>query len=286
MIQNHATLSEIRQYLKKKLNVVYSDSETSTMLNMIMEHLGYPHPESILNPHHQPGIATATQINEIVPDILASRPIQYILGETSFLDLRLHINENALIPRQETEELVHRIIKGAGDSPAQILDLCSGSGCIALALKMAFPEAKVSGLEISPGALVLARENGELNQLKVNWVKADLLHAAEIPLEGKYDLIVSNPPYVLMSEKALMEKNVLDFEPHSALFVENDNPLEFYRAIGSLSSEILVDKGVLWLEINERFGPHVSELLKDSGFKQITVHKDIHEKERFVEARK
>lgn len=286
MIQNHATLSEIRHFLKKELAAVYSAGETSSLFNMIMEHLGYPFPETTLNPDFQPGPEITAQIKEIVPDIHKSRPIQYILGEITFLDLQLQINENALIPRPETEEMVHRIIMENRNKPQRILDLCSGSGCIALTLKNKFPEAMVTGVEKSPGALDLARQNSKKNQLSVNWIEADLLRPEKIHLGEKFDLIVSNPPYVMECEKAEMEKNVLDFEPHDALFVEDHDPLVFYKIIGRLSADILASKGVLWLEINEKFGCQVKETLEESGFTQIKILKDIHEKERFIEARK
>ena len=144
----------------------------------------------------------------------------------------------------------------------------------------------VTGVEKSPGALDLARQNSKKNQLSVKWIEADLLRPEKIHLGEKFDLIVSNPPYVMECEKAEMEKNVLDFEPHDALFVEDHDPLVFYKIIGRLSSDILASKGVLWLEINEKFGCQVKETLEETGFTQIKILKDIHEKERFIEARK
>ncbi len=286
MLQNHATLSDIRKYLQKELAMIYSEGEVRAMVNIIMEHLGHPSPQAFLNPQHQPGVASVAQINEIVSDIHTKRPIQYILGKTSFLDLSIRINEDALIPRSETEELVHRIINGTKKPPERILDLCTGSGCIALALKNAFPEAHVTGLDNSIKALKLARSNGEKNQLEVEWVHGDLLSTDSLPIAGKFDLVVSNPPYVRMSEKALMEENVLDFEPHSALFVADEDPLVFYKAIARLTPEILPAGSTVWLEINEIFGAEVADLFENSGFKQTLIYKDIHEKERFIQARK
>ncbi|MFO7669057.1 MAG: peptide chain release factor N(5)-glutamine methyltransferase [Bacteroidales bacterium] len=285
MLQNHATLGDIRKYLQKEVSQLYSGGEINALVNMIMDYCGYPSPGPILNPQHQPGANTVAQINEIVTDIHTHRPIQYILGETSFLDVTIHIDENALIPRPETEELVYRIIHSTKHPPLHILDLCTGSGCIALALKNEFPSARVSGLDNSIRALELARKNGEMNQLEVNWIQGDILSLESTLFPVKYDLVVCNPPYVLMSEKTLMERNVLDYEPHAALFVEDHDPLVFYSAIARLSPEILPESGTLWLEINERFGREVSGLLEDSGFTQIIIYKDIHEKERFIKAR-
>lgn len=285
MLQNHATLAEIRKYLQKELAEIYSEGESRALLNIILEHLGHPSPEAFLHPDLEPGSARVAQINEIVREIHTLRPIQYILGSTTFHDLTIHIDENALIPRPETEEMVQLIIRKMKDSPTNILDLCTGSGCIALALKKEFPEAMVSGLDNSRPALKLARINGEKNQLEVQWLQEDVLHIKASLLPAKYDLVLSNPPYVLESEKAQMDKNVLDFEPHAALFVEEKDPLLFYRAISQLAPEILSPGGSVWLEINERFGAQVASLMIEAGFSQTIIHKDIHEKERFIEAR-
>jgi len=285
MLQNHATLREIHIYLQKEMAQLYSGGEINSLVNIIMDHCGHPSPGFIVNPQHQPGAAIVAQIKEIVADIHTHRPIQYILGETLFHDLIIQIDENGLIPRPETEELVDRIIKGRKDPPGFILDLCTGSGAIALALKKAFPNSHVTGLDNSPMALNLAMKNSVNNQLEVEWIQGDILTAEASLFPDKYDLLVSNPPYVLKSEKALMEKNVLDFEPHSALFVEDADPLVFYKAIASLSGKILSKGASLWFEINERFGHDLTRLMKDSGFTQVTIHKDIHEKERFIEVK-
>ena len=285
MLQNHATLREIHIYLQREVAQIYSGGEINSLVNIIMEHCGHPSPSHIVNPQHQPGAAIVAQIKEIVTDIHTHRPIQYILGETLFHDLTLHIDENGLIPRPETEELVDRIIKGTKDPPGFILDLCTGSGAIALALKKAFPDSHVTGLDNSLLALNLARKNSEINQLEVEWIQGDILTAETSLFTKKYDLVVSNPPYVMKSEKALMEKNVLDFEPHSALFVEDADPLIFYSAIANLSGKILLKGASLWFEINERFGQDLTRLMVDSGFTQITIHKDIHEKDRFIEVK-
>ena len=286
MLQNHATLSEIRKYLQEELALSYSGGEITALLKLILEHIGHPSPEPFLNPELRPGPETVAQINEIVRDIHTMRPIQYILGETKFLDLTIRVNEHALIPRPETEEMVHRIIKTADLSHAKILDLCTGSGCIALALKKAFPDSLVTGLDKSTRALELAHANGKDQRLEVEWLKGDLLLTESIHLQGKFDLLVSNPPYVRMSEKTLMAENVLNYEPHLALFVQDEDPLAFYKAIARLAPGILSENGCIWLEINESFGEEVRGLMEKSGFTQTIIHKDIHEKERFIEARK
>ncbi len=176
MLQNHATLAEIRKYLNKELAKIYSEGESRAQINIIMEHLGHPSPEAFLHPDLKPGPAMVAQINEIVREIHTLRPLQYILGSTTFHDLSIQIDEKALIPRPETEEMVQLIIRKIKDPPTNILDLCTGSGCIALAFKKEFPEARVFGLDISSPALELARINGEKNQLEVEWLQEDVLH--------------------------------------------------------------------------------------------------------------
>ncbi len=285
MIQNHATLREIRLYLQKEISKIYSQGETNAIIKLIMEHCGFPSSQSFLNPDHQPGNATVTQINEIVSDIHTHKPIQYILGETSFYELNIRIDENVLVPRPETEEMIYKIAGNQPGTPGRIIDMGTGSGCIALALKKQYPNAQVTGLELSPEALNLARLNGKHNHLEVQWIQGDIL--GDNPLNGhsKFDLIVSNPPYVLNREKSMMDRNVLDFEPHAALFVEDSDPLIFYRALARLSGASLSSNGTVWLEINENFGADVARLMSDSGFTQTFIHKDIHEKQRFIEAR-
>lgn len=285
MLQNHATLSEINNYLKKEVSKIYPPGETTALVKWILDHCGYPSTRLLLDPQLQPGSETVAQIKEIVSDIHTHRPIQYILGEVQFFDLYLRVDERALIPRPETEEMVHAIVNDIKNPPYNILDLGSGSGCIALALKKAFPEAGVTGLDISPGALELARINSENNQLEVNWIQGDILDGELKLTHDKFDLVVSNPPYVRFSEKKMMERNVLDFEPHSALFVDDDNPLLFYKAIVSLSAGISSPGAWIWLEINEKFGREVSSILAQSGYSQIAIQKDIHEKDRFIRAR-
>lgn len=285
MLQNHATLREIRKHLHAELSEIYSRGETDSMVTLILEHCGYPSPEHILSPQYKPGTATLAQINEIVTEIHTCRPIQYILGQTNFCDLSIHIDENALIPRPETEEMVYRIISNLNKYPERIIDLGTGSGCIALALKKAFPRARVTGIDISLKALELAEINGQSNHLEVKWIQGDIL-TEKLPVSGEiFDLVVGNPPYVLNREKKDMDRHVLDFEPHTALFVEDDDPLIFYSSIARLSKDIIRSGGTIWLEINENFGPEVARLMTGSGFSRTKIHKDIHEKERFIEAR-
>ena len=191
------------------------------------------------------------------------------------------MNKSTLIPRPETVELVHWMIKSGMFDGASILDIGTGSGCIALALKKEFPGANVYGVDISGEALQVAKENAELNGLDVGFEQADILKWQNHSWQ-KYDIIVSNPPYVRKSEKQLMEHNVLNYEPPGALYVEDDDPLVFYRKIAEFALKNLSDKGSLFFEINEYLGEGMRTLLQDLSFRKIEIRKDINGKDRML----
>jgi release factor glutamine methyltransferase len=286
MLQNHATLKEIRSFLYQEIRRIYPEGETSSMVPLIMEYAGYPSTTCLSDPGLKPGPETIAHFNEIVAEIHTHRPIQYILGTTTFCNLNLCVNENVLIPRPETEEMVLRIIETLSKPPDRALDLGTGSGCIALALKHRFPGAHVYAMDISIPALEIAGANGVSNQLEVEWFQGDMKDTSSWIWDRPLDLIVSNPPYVLREEKIGMDRNVLDYEPSLALFVEDSDPLIFYHAIARLAMGSLSPEGTLWIEINERFGTDTALLMKAAGFNRTNIHKDIHDKERFIEARK
>ncbi|MDR2511691.1 MAG: peptide chain release factor N(5)-glutamine methyltransferase [Bacteroidales bacterium] len=207
--------------------------------------------------------------------IKSSEPIQYIVGETEFAGLKIFVDKNVLIPRPETEEIVDLIPK---DAPS-VLDICTGSGCIALALKKKMPYSDVEAMDVSTEALHVAKKNAEYNHLNVNFFCGDIFL---FQTKKKYDIIVSNPPYVRESEKALMQKNVLDFEPHIALFVEDENPLKFYKKITKFAENQLNKNGLLFFEINEEFAEEVKVILQLHHFSDVKSYKDFRGKERFV----
>lgn len=273
-------------HLQREISKHHPRGETDSLIRIIMEHCGFPFPAAILEPQQEPGAEIIAQIKEIVAEIHTGRPIQYILGTTTFCELNIKVNENVLIPRQETEEMVTRIIESRAHSFSRIMDLGTGSGCIALALKRRFPEADVTGLDASSQALEVAAENGRTNGLDVRWILGDMLDPDATGLRGACDLVVSNPPYVLTKEKAMINRNVLDFEPPGALFVEDHDPLKFYHAIARFASSNLTPGGTLWVEINERYGGGTARIFEQAGLSNVVIHKDIHEKERFVEATK
>lgn len=255
------------------------------MARLIMEHLGYPLNMVLLDPGQVPAPPINEKIHGIIADLFRGLPIQYILGSTTFCELRIRVDERVLIPRPETEEMIEHM-KSELQSCGRIMDLGTGSGCIALALKQAFPDAEVWGADLSADALRLAEENGKENKLEVNWIQMDMLNHGlreDLPV---FDLIVSNPPYVMHKEAEGMSSHVKDFEPSSALFVEDDDPLVFYRAIAGFCRRNLGERGEVWVEINEQFGTETARLFEDEGFEGTRILKDIHNKDRYVNARK
>lgn len=208
-------------------------------------------------------------------------PLQYVIGETEFCGLVIGVDSNVLIPRPETEELVD-LIQRSGIRPSCILDIGTGSGCIALALKKLFPAAQVTGIDVSDQALLRAMDNGRRNALEVTWLHGDVLHA-DLVLPS-VDLIVSNPPYVPRSEEAGLGIHVRAHEPHLALFVEDTDPLRFYRAIGGKALSALSTGGALWFEGHHIHSPEVAVLLEQFGYHDVRSIKDLSGAPRFVRA--
>ena len=211
-------------------------------------------------------------------------PIQYLLGKTSFYGLDFEVNENVLIPRPETEELVEWIInensKTDKTKKLKILDIGTGSGCIAISLAKNLPNAEVYGVDISKKAIVTAKRNAIRNNVDVTFVFLDILKTDE--LRFNYDIIVSNPPYVRNLEKEEIKKNVLDYEPHLALFVEDNDALIFYRKIAALAKNSLLEGGQLFFEINQYLGKEMTYLLETMNFKNIELKKDIYDNDRMM----
>lgn len=223
-----------------------------------------------------------------------NQPIQYIIGKTEFYGLPFYVNENTLIPRPETEELVELILSNitANSHPElvednnqfNILDIGTGTGCIAISLAKHLPNASVSALDVSTKALEIANKNAELNQVDINFIENDILKIcnSELDSETKFDIMVSNPPYVRQLEKHQMQDNVLKHEPHLALFVEDENPLIFYRAISQFATKNLKPNGELYFEINEYFEKEMIALLEEFGFKNIQLKQDLFGKDRMI----
>ena len=221
-------------------------------------------------------------LKKIVSRLKNNEPIQYIIGKTEFYGLKFNVNKHVLIPRQETEELVDLIIlENIAKQNLKILDIGTGSGCIAISLSKNIKTSQVSALDISKDALKIAKTNSLENNTHISFIQEDIL-SKNIFINNKFDIIVSNPPYVTNSEKDLIEQNVLAFEPELALFVKDNKPLIFYEQITNFASKNLNKNGKLYFEINENFGNDVQLLLQKYNFKNIRILKDINEKARIV----
>lgn len=222
------------------------------------------------------------KISEFIRRTNRHEPIQYILGECDFFGRTFRVNDEVLIPRPETEELVKEAIRYSKSKkePLKILDIGTGSGCIPITLKLEIPNAEIFASDVSEKALSTARQNARLLKAGINFIHHNILEE-EIPID-ELDIIVSNPPYIAMHEKELMSKNVLDFEPHLALFVPDNDPLLFYKAIVNKSKRALTRGGLIAFEINERYGSDISTLLVENRFGSVEIIKDIFGKERIV----
>ena len=281
-------IKDIREYYLGRLIEIYPRHEASSMFDLLLESLtGISRTQRATDPGLRASESEILKIHFAVKDLLNHRPLQYILGDVLFWGLKLSVDERVLIPRPETEELVEWIIASAkGNPPASILDIGTGSGCIALALKKNFPEATVTAVDASEGAIEVAQKNADRNGLDVEIYQANLLNE-KMHIGGRdFAIIVSNPPYVRNSEKNAMRKNVLDYEPEMALFVDDRDPLIFYRLIGEFALQRLSEGGRLFLEINENLGPETAGLLSRQGFADVAIRKDLAGKERMISAKK
>lgn len=279
------TIYNIKQNIKNSLSGIYDKREIQSFIYIIFEHvLNYSKIDTVLNKKEEIDAEKCKIIYSIVERLEKEEPIQYILGETEFYDLIFNVNESTLIPRGETEELVQLIINENNDKEISILDVGTGSGCIAIPLAKNLQKAKVSALDISEKAIETAKRNAEKNNVEVNFFLEDILNIKH--KHDNYDIIVSNPPYICNSEKSLMQNNVLDYEPHTALFVDDNDPLIFYRTIAIFAQKNLTKEGFLYFEINEALAKEMKEMLEKYSYKNIEIIKDINERDRIVKAQK
>lgn len=276
------------QYMKTTLNKLrnsliplYGKGETEAIIRIIFHHLkNWNLTDILIHKEDELSPFIRGQIDEILERLLKYEPIQYITEEARFHGMELKIKPGVLIPRPETEELVDIIIdRNKERDDLRILDVCTGSGCIALALARNLPFSKVTAIDISPLAIEVARANSDLLKTKIKIVEGDIF---EWDPHEKYDIIVSNPPYVLDKEALHMEKNVLNYEPHEALFVRDDDPLVFYERISDLSLECLAENGELYFEINPFFADSLKKMLEKKGFSEVNIIRDSYGKERFI----
>ncbi len=278
-------LKNYRTYFLEKLTPLYDAMEAESFFAIALGELkGWKRVDLALHPDTVLSGEEIDKWNEVVGQLEQQRPIQYIFGKAHFYGREFAVNAHTLIPRPETEELVQWIIdENTGRQGITILDIGTGSGCIAVSLAKNLPGATVSAIDVSAEALAVARSNAEANGVGINFIQKDIL-AAET-LDAKYDIIVSNPPYVRMLEKAEIKENVLQYEPHLALFVEDDDALLFYRKIAQLALTALKSEGKLYFEINQYLGNETVEMLESYGFKEVVLRKDIYGNDRMVGGR-
>lgn len=277
-------LREIKDIFHAELRVLYTREESAHLFyNLLEHHLGMERFILVLQPRLTLSKAQEQPLFEALVQLREGKPLQYVLGETQFMGLRFLLSPAVLIPRPETEELVRWVLKEHKDAGTErILDIGSGSGCIAVSLASFLPETRVTALEISAPALEICRENARLHGLKLQFLQADVLQLKSLP--ETYDVMVSNPPYVRASEKNGMAVQVLAYEPATALFVPDSNPLLFYERISTLAETHLKPGGALYFELSEYMGREVEILLQDRNFSEIEVRKDMFGKPRMIRA--
>jgi release factor glutamine methyltransferase len=280
------TISQIRRSLIHHLSGSFPANEASSITRIILEHVGFTENSVLKNPSAEVTFKIASKITKIVNELKKNRPIQYILGQTWFMDLVFKVNEHVLIPRPETEDMVLKILQDTRSKAPNIIDIGSGSGCIAIALAHNIPGSIVTAMDVDDRAIQLAKKNALIHNVAINFMHENIFDTGKGSGEVNYDIIVSNPPYVTQTDKLSMSPNVTEYEPAIALFVDDDDPLVFYREIIRFSENNLSEKGTVWVEINERFGAETSQLFTDAGYGEVLLLKDIHGKDRFIKAKR
>lgn len=279
------TLKQLKSNFTATLSENYPLEEVTTFFNWLAEaYLGYSRFDISSNGALEVTSNIETKFLDAMKRLQNYEPIQYIIGDTEFFGLPFKVTPATLIPRPETEELVQWILSDFENVAPSILDIGTGSGCIAISLAKNLENAAVSAVDISEEALHIAKQNALDNEVSVNFYQADILALNTLP--HTYDCIVSNPPYVRTLEKEFMQPNVLKHEPESALFVSNDNPLVFYTKIARLAKEHLSVNGTLYFEINEYLGKEMQDMLKAEGFAEIELRKDIFGKDRMLRCKR
>ncbi len=282
------SIKEVFSLFKSQLSLLYDSNEAESIAKLTLNEVtGFStarikaFPEIELTPQQ------AASTFQILSELKTGKPIQYILGHTEFYGLPFKVNTSVLIPRPETEELVEWVISAVSIEKREsrnLLDIGTGSGCIAISLKNHLPDFDVTAMDISPEALQTAKENAELNKTAINFLEADILNPVPSTFFPKFEIIISNPPYVTQQDKSLMHKNVTDFEPHKALFVPENKPLLFYSVIADFALAHLKPGGLLFFEINEAYGEQLIVLLQNRGFSNIELKKDLSGRDRMIKA--
>lgn len=278
------TRREVVQYIEEPLLPLYGEREARQIARIVAEELsGLRTADFLVEPERPLPIEG---LDAVIARLAEGRPLQYVLGHAEFCGLDFLVREGVLIPRPETEELVRWIADSTAIDHPEILDIGTGSGCIALSLARLLPEARITAADISEEALTVARENARRLDARIELLRADALGELFPGRSSAFDLIVSNPPYIPRSERAAMRRNVVGYEPSTALFVEDDDPLVFYRAIARNARRLLRPEGLLYFEIHENFADETARLLSDEGFEETVVRRDINDKNRMTCSRR
>ncbi|WP_297805162.1 peptide chain release factor N(5)-glutamine methyltransferase [uncultured Polaribacter sp.] len=283
------TLKNFRTYFTDTLKEIYPKTEIDTFFFLLIEEkLNLQRVDSVMHPDFLIIDAILSELKVILKRLLKEEPIQYIIGNTEFYGLPFKVNKNTLIPRPETEELVEWVLKEVTElqirkiEKISILDIGTGTGCIPISLAKNLSNSSISAIDVSGDALKVAQQNATLNNVEISFLEMDILETKELPQQ--YNLIVSNPPYIRELEKVEISNNVLENEPHLALFVKDNNPLIFYSKIADLARIHLKKGGLLFFEINQYLGKETVEMLKQKDFNTITLKKDLFGNDRMVKA--
>ncbi len=290
------TIHEAQQQLLFKLYDIYDNREAAAITNLIMENLTqWKKFDRVMNKSVPLSLPKIELLKKYTTELLSHKPVQYVLHEAWFAGMKYYVDENVLIPRPETEELVDWIVsevrsREPGDGTPRteetlsILDIGTGSGCIAIALKKKIPQAQIFSCDISEGALIVAKRNAIDSDADIHFLQLDFLNENQRALLSSFDIIVSNPPYIPQNDKQTMMPNVTNYEPHLALFVENDNPLIFYQAIADFAKEKLTIYGKIFVEMHQEQSANIKKLFSFKGFTDIEIKKDMQGKERMLKA--
>lgn len=278
----------LRNYALKALSVQYSGEELENIADWLVEHFTGINKINLMHePHALVNQSAIIHFSNAIEQMIKGMPVQYVIGEVEFYHLKLLVSTAVLIPRPETEELVDNVIKENKDkNKLKILDIGTGSGCIALALAKHLPGCQVMAIDISKQALEIANKNAIKNQItNIEFLEMNVL-SNEFFMDKKFDIIVSNPPYIALSESNTMSNHVLNYEPHQALFVEDGDPLVFYKVISTMSPQYLLPQGKIYMEINQKLGKETAALFNTHLFSSVHLLNDLYGNDRFIKAEK
>lgn len=278
------TLADIQAEMRSQLAPIYSGRELQQIVFELLDHFGFTRVQAIAYPDAKISETDYQRLQAMLKRLADGEPLQYVLGEEQFMGMSFGVCRDVLIPRPETEELVRLIADRCNALSPRIVDVGTGSGCIAVSLAKLIDGAQVTAIDVSEAAIVVARGNAERNGAQIEFVCQSIFDDNQPFAPSSLDVVVSNPPYVTESDKQQMSRNVLDYEPHLALFVPDSDPLMFYRRIAELAAQWLKNGGMLFFEINERYGKETVQLLENMQYGNVELHQDFYGKDRMVSA--